>query len=163
MLTIIERGTANGVSADGNVVVGSIDRITGIVEAFRWTASDGEIGLGLLPGGSNFSYASAVSAMDMSSSVAAKALSGMEAFRWTEAGGMIGLGDLPGGNFSSSATDTTADGSIVVGSSNVFSGEPPVIPDGDPFIWDETHGMRNLVDVLTNDYGLRRRARGLEP
>ena len=75
-----------------------------------------------------------------------------QAFRWTESGGMDGLGDLPGGDFDSSAKDTTADGSIVVGRSNVLGGQ--LTSSSDPFIWDEVHGMRNLVDVLTNDFGL---------
>jgi len=35
---------------------------------------------------------------------------------------MVGLGDLPGGNFNSTAEDVSADGSVVVGSSEISSG-----------------------------------------
>jgi uncharacterized membrane protein len=65
-----------------------------------------------------------------------------EAFRWTEAGGMVGLGDLPGGSFSSGAIAVSADGSVIVGSSLTDIGS-------EAFIWDATHGMRNLKSVLT--------------
>jgi probable HAF family extracellular repeat protein len=153
-LTIIDRGSALGVSANGNVVVGQIDRITGILEAYRWTADGGAVGLGDLPGGETNSGAWGVSADGQVVVGVSESASGREAFRWTEAGGMVGLGDLPGGKFDSVANDTTADGSIVVGRSNVFNPVPPMISDSDPFIWDEAHGMRNLVDVLTNEYGL---------
>jgi uncharacterized membrane protein len=90
----------------------------------------------------------------------------MEAFRWTEAEGMVGLGDLPPGDYGSSAYAVSGDGSIIVGTSTV--GTPirtnPVetgiwtsIEDwriARAFIWDQAHGMRNLQDVLINDYGL---------
>ena len=45
---------ANAVSADGSVVVGhssSALALGSAYEAFRWTAADGMIGLGDLPGG----------------------------------------------------------------------------------------------------------------
>jgi len=66
---------------------------------------------------------------------------------WTEAGGMVGLGELPGGAFDSSAMAISADGSIVVGESSVDSG-------GGAFIWDAENGMRQLDQVLTDDFGL---------
>lgn len=70
-----------------------------------------------------------------------------EAFRWTESEGMVGLGDLPGGGFSSRARAASADGSVIVGDGD--SGE-----HGGVFIWDSVHGMRNLLDVLTEECGL---------
>lgn len=157
---IVPSGFAGAVSADGSVVVGNVFQNPNgpppfIKEAFLWTVDDGLTMLGYLPGGSGNSGATGVSA-DGTVVVgqSANAPGDSEAFRWTESGGMVGLGDLPGGDFASSATDTTADGSIVVGTSNVASAAPPIVPDNDPFIWDATHGMRNLVDVLTDDYGL---------
>jgi uncharacterized membrane protein len=65
---------------------------------------------------------------------------GTEAFRWTEAGGMIGLGDLPGGTFLSAAYAVSADGSVIVGSSNVG----PTINDNEPFRWTSSGGMAGL-------------------
>ena len=38
-------GQALGISSDGDVIVGQFD-----FEAFRWTAADGMVGLGFLPG-----------------------------------------------------------------------------------------------------------------
>ena len=46
-----------------------------------------------------------------------------------------------GGGAYSAALDASADGSIVVGVS------------GKAFIWDTHNGMRELKDVLVNDYG----------
>jgi probable HAF family extracellular repeat protein len=142
-LTEVATGSAFDVSADGSVVVGFASS-----EAYIWTAADGVTGLGFLPGGSGFSRASGISAdgqVVIGSSQ--NSASDTEAFRWTESGGMVGLGDLPGGEFYSDASDTTADGSIVVGQGTTSEGSAP-------FIWDETNGMRNLADVLTDDYGL---------
>ncbi|MBY0398966.1 hypothetical protein K2X89_01630 [Myxococcota bacterium] len=73
---------------------------------------------------------------------------GVEAFRWTESGGLVGLGDLPGGessftdcryctDFSSYATGTSRDGSVVVGSATSDQGN-------EPFRWTETAGMVGL-------------------
>lgn len=53
---------------------------------------------------------------------------------------MVGLGSLPlGGAFYSAAFAVSADGSVVVGESG-FAGA---------FVWDETNGMRELDQVLT--------------
>ena len=158
-LTEIGDGLSFAVSADGSVVVGSLtvqpatsEHPIEINEAFLWTAGGGPVGLGYLPGGSIFSGASGISANGQVVVGGSESTLGTQAFRWTEADGMDGLGDLPGGDFDSLASDTTADGSIVVGRSDVLGGQ--LTSSNDPFIWDEVHGMRNLVDVLTNDYGL---------
>ncbi len=63
------------------------------------------------------------------------------------AGGMVGIGDLPGGVFSSLGAAMTPDGSVLVGVGQTDEGH-------EAFIWDAGHGMRNLRDVLTGDYGL---------
>ncbi len=44
------QSSAFGVSADGAVVVGASESADGSVEAFRWTSSEGMVGLGDLPG-----------------------------------------------------------------------------------------------------------------
>ncbi len=133
------------VNADGSVVVGfSSSQGPGLGwEAFRWTAAGGMmVGLGDLPGGQFQSIATGVS--DDGSVVVGdgSTTAGQEPFRWTASGGMIGLGNLPGQSFGF-GRDLSADGSVVVGGSGA-----------DPFIWDTTHGMRNLTDVLVDDCGL---------
>jgi len=121
-------------------------------EAFRWTQTTGMVGLGDLPGGNFNSNAYAVSANGQvvvgQSSSTASASSGAEAFRWTEATGMVGLGALPSNDFTSYATAVSADGSIIVGASVPESGLP------EAFIWDAYNGMRNLHDLLMDEFGL---------
>jgi uncharacterized membrane protein len=57
------------------------------------------------------------------------------------------LGSLPGGSGESTALGVSGDGSVIVGGSDSAS-------DWQAFIWDATHGMRSLKEVLENDYGL---------
>jgi len=61
---------------------------------------------------------------------------------------MVGLGDLPGNIVNGRALAVSGDGSIIVGTS------ASAIGDHEAFIWDEAHGMRNLRELLVNDYGL---------
>jgi probable HAF family extracellular repeat protein len=131
-------------SADGRVVVGEGGGESG-TEAFRWVEGSGVVGLGFLPGG-EFSNAQGISADGRVVVGLGLSASGTEAFRWTEGSGMVGLGDLPGGNFNSEALATSADGSVV-GVSR---------PGGSDlaFIWDHQNGIRNLQEVLINDFGL---------
>ena len=138
-------GTGRGVNADGSVIVGVFTNNAGNAEAFRWTSGGGVQGLGDLPGGSFDSLAAGISA-DGSTIVG---VSGQEAFRWTSAGGMQGLGDVPSLSYSS-ATAVSNDGSIIVGEAG---GSPAGGDDRTAFIWDAAHGMRNLRDVLVNEYG----------
>jgi probable HAF family extracellular repeat protein len=131
---------ANGVSGDGQWVVGTANGAAGPV-AFRWSASTGIQNLGngtangvsddgsVVVGGSNLG-------------------SGTEAYRWTQAGGMVGLGDLPTGGFFSEAAAVSADGLIVVGRSDSdhvveFQGETRV-SDVEAFRWDAGTGMVGL-------------------
>ena len=60
----------------------------------------------------------------------------------TQAGSSFtGLGDLAGGSFNSRAYGVSADGSAVVGRGSSASGT-------EAFVWDETNGMRGLMQVL---------------
>lgn len=146
------RSYAYDVSADGTVIVGNcgFGSSQSDMEAFRWE-SGVMTGLGHLPGGhgpsSNAFGISSDGSVIVGYSTSEAADWGHEAFRW-EDGVMIGLGDLPGGYFGSTAQATSADGSVIVGSS-VTSGAT----GEEAFIWDELNGMRNLKDVLTSDYG----------
>ena len=111
------KSSADGVSADGSVVVGSGRNVNNDDEAFRWV--DGTMtGLGFLPNAAiNASYANGVSA-DGSVVVgySYNPNSGAEAFRWLD-GTMTGLGFLPNAATNTSyAYGVSADGSVVVGS-----------------------------------------------
>lgn len=118
------RSVANGVSADGVVVVGEAMDANGLA-AFRWTPASGMEALGDLPGGAVRSVAYAVSADGATivgiGSSSASGDSYSEGFLWTSAGGMLGLGDLPGGWPASAARSVSADGSVVVGSTSTGS------------------------------------------
>jgi probable HAF family extracellular repeat protein len=137
---------ADGVSADGSVVVGWARNAAGYRRAFRWTAARGMQDLGTLPGGGG-SEATAVSA-DGSVVVgyAYDAAGQTRAFRWTAARGMQDLGTLGGDR--SEARGVSADGSVVVG-----------ISDGRAFRWTAAGGMENLnityAHLLTDGSKLR--------
>jgi len=135
---------AQGVSGDGSVVVGYSESANGY-EACRW-ANGLMSGLGDLPGGDFYSTAEDVSADGSVIVGYSKSGNGYEAFR-LENGMMAPLGDLPGGDFYSLAQDVSADGSLVVGYSKTANGK-------EAFLWTAGTGMRNLRDVLVNDYGL---------
>ena len=140
---------ATGGSADGSVVVGWAysKPSTGGDEAFRWTQDGGMVGLGALPGDVG-SRANGVSA-DGSVVVGQSGLGPGhgEAFCWTQDTGLVGLGVLPGGHRHSFANGVSADGSVIVGASHGESGL-------EAFVWDPTHGMRSVREVLINNLGL---------
>lgn len=139
---------ASSVSADGNIVVGdsssSASTIDGL-EAFRWTESEGMVGLGWFagePAPVDGFLASATGVSGDGSTIVGIA-GGLgeedvnEAFRWTAATGMVRLDEGPSST-PSIATAASYDGSIIVGQwgSNAF-------------VWDATHGVRLVADVLT--------------
>jgi probable HAF family extracellular repeat protein len=95
-----------GISDGGSVVVGNSKSASG-VEAFRWSANGGMVGLGTLPGDS-YSQANATSADG--SVVVGRSSSFGEAFRWTASDGMVSLGAQ-----ARAANGVSADGSVIVG------------------------------------------------
>jgi len=125
-------GVANGVSADGSVVVGESYNGTNY-EAFRWTQAGGMQGLGVIPG----DFESRAYGVSADGSVVVGQSDSSEAFRWTQAGGMQGLGDLAGGGFYSYANGVSADGSVIVGWGSVVNGD-------EAFRWTSTGGMQGL-------------------
>ena len=135
----IPAGVPWQISRDGATIVGWSSSENGR-EAFRWTRSEGMIGLGDLPGPVSDSQATDVSADGSIVIGIASGLEGVTSFRWTVATGMVDLGRPPGAG-GSILLAASADGSIAVGDS-------PLVGDVVPILWDETHGMRNLVDVL---------------
>jgi len=134
-----------GVSADGNVVVGSIrpeGRSTDAdSEAFRRTATTDLVGIGFLPG-NNASEASGVNA-DGSVIVgdsqfvnhAGGPNSNAGAFRWTLSTGMAAVG-----NYIFTANGVSGDGSVVIGTvgSGVISTNPQAV------LWTSSTGVVGL-------------------
>lgn len=143
---------AHGISSDGNRIVGHAYN----GEAFLW--DNGVLtGLGFLSGpGSYGSRANAISpdgSVIVGLSPSPNCISsGKEAFRW-EDNVMIGIGDLPGGDFYSWANDVSENGRVIVGYS-VTAGHFGYGWVTEAFIWDSFHGMRNLKNVLQDDYEL---------
>jgi probable HAF family extracellular repeat protein len=127
---------ATGVSADGSVVVGSSENSINSGQAFRWTKVDGMVGLGSFDENVLGSGATSVSA---DGTVVVEGLHGdshtnsffypVSSFLWTQETGMVGLSSL--GN--SEAKGVSADGSIIIGSSN-----------GQAFRWTQETGMVGL-------------------
>ncbi|MCX8145647.1 MAG: autotransporter domain-containing protein [Azovibrio sp.] len=131
------RTHANGISADGRVVIGEHQASSEGWQAFRWSAAGGLQIMGTLGGNASMAYAA-----NRDGSVivgAAKRLDGeWRAFRWT-ASGMQDLGTL-GGN-ASHAYAVSANGAVVAGKS---------FTDGDDwmtaraFRWTQAGGMQDL-------------------
>jgi probable HAF family extracellular repeat protein len=142
---------ANAVSADGTVIVGSA-KLTDSREAFRWSAEDGMVALEELPGGTPFSAAYDISPDGSVIVGFSNSALGTEACRWTDEEGVVGLGDLDGGDFRSTATAVSADGFVIVGRGTTETGAP--LAPGVAFIWDAESGMRDLRQMLIEDFGL---------
>jgi probable HAF family extracellular repeat protein len=137
---------AYAVSADGTVIIGNSSSSNGN-EAFRWTAATGMVGLNDLADGNFSSIAYGISA-DGSTIVGygSPPSNVHEAFRRTTATGMVGLGFLP--------CDTWTIARAVSGDGSAIVGDPQASTCRCVFIWDAQHGLRELLNVLTNNYGL---------
>ncbi len=121
---------AYAASADGSVIVGEGNNR---MQAFRWTAASGMVGL---PGSSSGS-----SALDVSDdgSVIVGTTSGAPVL-WADGAGVVNLGDLPGGVSEGQARGVSPDGRVVVGSSFSDAGRRA-------FKWTDSSGMLALGDL----------------
>jgi probable HAF family extracellular repeat protein len=140
----VQGSLANGISKDGRVVVGESFVSTGS-RAIRWTAEQGIVNLGLLPGGSADSHAYGVSAdgsVIVGQSDDGSFAEGGTAFRWTAATGMQPLGDLGGPTNYGYASGTSDDGSIIVGSMDDGSPSPFGGIGFQAFRWTASTGMQ---------------------
>lgn len=143
---------ARTTSGDGKVVVGESrsgkDANEGHTEAFRWTEATGMMeGLGNLGGATFDSVAYDVSRDGNVIVGRGESASGTEAFRWTQSDGMVGL-DTQHIFSLSAAISVSGDGRIVVGHANTPIGGQPD-SNSKAFVWTESHGMRDLSDILT--------------
>ncbi len=133
---------AHAVSADGSVIAGRGRTAAWETTAIRWTQGSGMVGLGHL-NTSGFLDSRAYGCSQDGLVIVGESTSEngpQEAFRWTNAN-MLGLGDLPGGAFRSAALAVSENGNVVVGWSEAAGGNRA-------FIWDPSHGMRDLKQVL---------------
>jgi probable HAF family extracellular repeat protein len=130
------------VSPDGSVAVGAANDTPDALErAVRWPAAGGVIPLSAR----DFALANAVS---RDGSVIVGEMNG-EAFRWTDAEGVVRLGFLnPNGQFPrSGASDISADGRFIVGSSTGAGGSDQA------FRWTRETGMVALSGVPAGAVG----------
>ncbi len=124
------------------MIVGLGESVNG-VEAFRWTAETGMVGLGDVAGGGFFSDAYDVSA---DGSVVVGRSAGpnpfiYSAFRWTAETGMLALPSAAGGAIPDIASAVSGDGNVIVGA----------LSGGDnAFAWDSFHGTRDIAELLAN-------------
>lgn len=147
------QSSAQGVSADGSVIVGIGSSTTSVNgEPFRWTS---ESGLNPLLNLSQSFFSSTALGVSADGSVIVGRWSsdnGAEAYRWTAETGAVGLGDENDRFQSSEATAVSADGLVIVGrGASTRLPENTTIPIlGDPslmteaFRWTESSGIVGL-------------------
>lgn len=128
---------AHDVSGDGTVVVGFGNIADGVV-AFRWTNSDGLINLDSLDNTTGSFFKSAAFGVSDNNDVLVGSIrsTGFDRapVRWTATDGFVKLGLLPGDK-TGQASDVSADGSVIVGTSNTF-----------PVRWTDSQGVVQLKD-----------------
>ncbi len=149
---------ATAISADGLVIVGESGGTVGASsgrQAFQWTALSGISVLTPLSGATS-TTALAVSA-DGSVVVGNSYIPSClecepsllfrnNAVRWTNQGPATLLGQVPGGDRGSAARAVSADGSVIVGMSQVNPDDP--LTGSQAFVWTPDAGMQRLFDIL---------------
>jgi probable HAF family extracellular repeat protein len=144
---------AHGVSADGSVIVGYGTGASNHPHAVLWSGQSLPQALSVPPGVLR-SEANAVSANGsvivgyLEFGQSSGTVTHADAFRWTAAVGTTSLGDLPGGRRYSVAHDVSADGSVIVGSSETLRDDG--FETRAAFYWTAERGMVNLQDLLEN-------------
>lgn len=133
------------VSSDGSAIAGSSYSFVGSSEPYRWTAETGLVGLGDVPGG--FPYAIAYGISGDGETLVGPArlanLSDDEAYVWNTTTGFNFPDPQRGAEFGSHAQAVSADGSVVVG-----------FADAGAMIWDAEHGLRQVQQVLEDEFHL---------
>lgn len=146
--SILVESSARDVSDDGVLAVGYAKTQTSERQAVIWTLGTG---VTTLPGMPDNTVASEATAISGDGSVIAGAVydgTVWRTFVWTEAGGAVVIDDLPGGTAICTPQALTRDGSLFVGSANTGG------PDERAVIWHPVAGLRDLGDVLVDDFGL---------
>ena len=143
-------GQAEGVSADGSVIVGRAGspESSPNTQAFRWTAETGMIGLGDLPGAWFQSMAEGVSADGSIVVGMSQSDNGLEAFRWTAETGMVplGTGCSEGDFIAGEAKGISDDGLVIVGAGAWCDNG-----DRECYRWTEAEGLIPIGVLLFGD------------
>jgi probable HAF family extracellular repeat protein len=140
------QGKAIALSADGSQIVGSIALGSPTnPKPARWSSA----GPALLPSLNASTIGAALAVTPDGATIVGQ--SAGRAVRWTEAG-IENLGLLPGGSAATtySAAAVSANGSVIVGLGDFNATQGT----GTAIIWDAAHGVRELDQVLTQDFGL---------
>jgi probable HAF family extracellular repeat protein len=128
-----------GISADGNTVVG-LGSSYQSYQAWKWTADDGILGLGGLPGSPLYSGANGISGDGSTVVGFSNVVYGAEGFRYSDANGVVGLGFLNGGGGVGPANAVSGDGSVIVGYAPGTGGYQA-------YRWTNADGMVPLGDL----------------
>jgi len=134
------RSQVQAISADGRFVVGSSENDTGETQAFRseWATTQGPVALGVLAGGTS-SSAIAVSRDGFAVVGTSESSAGERGFRWT--GTMLDLGTWQVGDLSSRAADVSADGNVVLLTSDGMDGSQLA------FLWQLGGGKAPIIGM----------------
>jgi uncharacterized membrane protein len=116
----------------------------------RWTEETGIVGLGPDPSFGNAAGVSDDGTVIVGFTASDAESDSIQPFRWTVETGVVSLGLLPetGG---ASATAISGNGKLIAGtilSTGTFDEVTGV------FVWTAEMGMRNLVELLTSEYGI---------
>jgi probable HAF family extracellular repeat protein len=144
------QSAAAAVTPDGSTIVGSVSLVSvGNARATVWTLDNGHYTPRVLPLLQPGTLAGAADATPDGSVVIGQ--SSGRAVRWI-GGAPEDLGILPGHRPSSLyyASAISADGQTIVGLGDL----DPLLGTGTAVVWDPQHGMRDLNQVLTGEFGL---------
>ena len=145
----MQTGAANGVNADGTVMVGGGYVGTGGF-GFRWTSAGGFVVLPGLPGGDTGTDVAGVSANgNIVIGWAALNNSPIPSIRqaayWSGPNAnVVSLGNIYASTYSSEARAASTDGATIVGLTDSPTGRRA-------FIWDAADGMRDLQTLLSSE------------
>jgi len=134
---------ALAISNDASTIVGMGHPV--LTGALLWNSVGEAFVLGLLPG--DISAAATAVSRDGSTVVgySTQSSSHPRAFRWTPQTGMAAIASTTDSLTDVIASSVSGDGQVIVGWGNTPNGESALI-------WDESHGMRRLEDMLKADY-----------
>lgn len=124
-------------SADGSTIVGTGDSCCSV----RWAADGGADFIGQWNSRAHAVSADGSVVVGRQQFLQPNYYSVIQAYRWTEDGGMVGLGSLSTRNFESEAYGISADGSTIVGFSNV---DDSPYGGSQAFRWTASEGMVGL-------------------
>lgn len=134
----------SGISDDGAVACGQSMVDSPSVEPTIWTAEEGMVALGDVPGGLHYGLAWAISGDG--TTIVGDAIGDVspDAWRWSADTGLENLELAEPGVTQSTVASVSHDGSLIGGHSNVHGA----------MLWTREHGMRSLQTLLAEEHGL---------